>query len=78
AKKRKVLKSKFENEEQELMIYTQEALEYSAITMDMLETYGKPIETVAQEALQFIIDSTPKCSRNLKPFLLGQNIDFDK
>ena len=78
AKKRKVLKSKFENEEQELMIYTQEALEYSAITMDMLETYGKPIETVAQEALQFIIDSTPKCPRNLKPFLLGQNIDFDK
>lgn len=77
-KKRKVLKSKFEEEEPESMIYTKEALEYSAITMDMLEQYGKPIEVVAQEALQFIIDNTPKCPKNMKPFLLGQNIDFDK
>lgn len=77
-KRRKVLKSKFEDDEPESMIYTKEALEYSAITKEMLEMYGKPIEVVAQEVLQFIIDSTPKCPKNMKPFILGQNIGFDE
>ena len=46
--------------------------------MDMLESLGKPIETVAKEVLQFIIDNTPKCAKNMKPFLIGQNIGFDE
>lgn len=77
-KKRKTLKSKYEEEKTPLMDYESKALEYSAITMDMLESYGKPIEVVAREILQFIIDNTPKCGRNMKPFLIGQNIGFDE
>lgn len=77
-KKRKTLKSKYEDDQATLMDYESKALEYSAITMDMLENYGKPIEIVAQEVLQFIIDNTPKCPRNMKPFLIGQNIGFDE
>lgn len=77
-KKRKVLKSKFEEEEAVSMDYEQEALTYSAITMDMLETYGKPIETVAAEVIQFMADNTPKTPKNMKPFIIGQNIAFDE
>ena len=77
-KKRKVLKSKFDAEAPTPMDYEAKALEYSAITMDMLEQYGKPIEVVAQEVIQFIADMTPKCSKNMKPFLIGQNIPFDE
>ena len=78
SKKRKVLKNKFEEEQSEPMDYEDKALEYSAITMEMLENYGKPIEQVGQEVLQFIIDNTPKCGKNQKPFLIGQNIPFDE
>lgn len=78
AKKRKVLKSKYEDDAVS-MDYEAKALEYSAITMDMLENYGKPIEVVAQEVLQFIIDSCPaKTPKNMKPFIVGQNIGFDE
>ncbi len=77
-KKRKVLKSKYDSEDAAPMDYESKALEYSAITMDMLETMGKPIEIVAQEVIQFIIDNTPKCGRNMKPFIIGQNIGFDE
>lgn len=77
-KKRKVLKSIYDKEEEQLMDYEDKALEYSAITMDMLYNMGKPIEVVAKEVLQFIIDNTPKCGRNMKPFLIGQNIPFDE
>lgn len=77
--KRKVLKSKYDTEEAPMMEYQEIALTYSAITMDMLEKQGQSIEEVAKDALQFIIDHTPvKCPKNLKPFLIGQNIDFDK
>lgn len=76
-KKRKVLKSIYE-EEKVPMDYETKALEYSAITMDMLERYGKPIEEVAKEVIQFIIANTPKCGKNMKPFIIGQNIGFDE
>lgn len=77
-KKRKILKSKYESDDAVSMDYETKALEYSAITMDMLESYGKPIEIVAQEVLQFMIDNTPKCPKNMKPFLIGQHIAFDE
>lgn len=76
--KRKVLKSKYEEAEQPLMSYEDKALEYSAITMDMLYNQGEDIEAVAQGVVEFIIKHTPKVSRNMKPFLIGQNVDFDK
>ena len=76
--KRKVLKTKYEQDDEIPMDYEQKALEYSAITMDMLETMGEDIKDVARGALDFIIEHTPKTPKNMKPFLIGQNVDFDK
>lgn len=76
--KRKVLKSKYEEAEQPMMQYQDKALEYSAITMDMLYEQGVPIEEAARGAIDFITEHTPKVSKNMKPFLIGQNIEFDK
>lgn len=79
APKKKVLKSKYDAEDPAPMMgYEDKALEYSAITMEMLEEKGIDVTQVAKDALQFIIDNTPKCGRNMKPFLIGQNIEFDK
>ena len=77
-KKRKVLKSIYDKDDQTPMDYEPKALEYSAITKDMLENNGKPIEVVAREVLEFIKANTPKCAKNVKPFLIGQNIGFDE
>lgn len=77
-KKRKTLKSKYDVGETVSMDYKEDALAYSAITMEMLETMGEDINDVARGAIDFIRDNTPKTPRNMKPFLLGQNIEFDK
>lgn len=76
--KRKVLKNKLEVKEEKLMDYEDDALTYSAITMDMLYNMGEDIVDVAKGTLQFIIDNTPKTPKNMKPFLIGQNIIFDE
>lgn len=76
--KRKVLKNKYDTDTEKLMDYEPKALEYSAITMDMLYNMGIDVTTVANEVVQFIADHTPKTPKNLKPFLIGQNVDFDK
>lgn len=76
--KRKTLKSKYDNEETQLMGYDDKALEYSAITMDMLYNQGVDIIQVANDLIQFIADHTPKTGKNMRPFIIGQNIDFDK
>lgn len=77
--KRKVLKSKFEAVDKIPMEYDEKALTYSAIKMETLYSEGEPIEVVAQGALKFIKGSLPeKVSKNKKPILVGQNIDFDK
>lgn len=76
--KRKVLKRKYDNDTEELMDYEDAALSYSAITMDMLYQQGQDIESVANDVLKFMQDHTPKCGKNSKPFLVGQNIGFDE
>ena len=78
AKKRKNLVSKYEDESKTLMDYETKALEYSAITMDMLYDNGKPIQQVGEEIIQFIKDKTSSTPRNMKPFIIGQNIGFDE
>lgn len=79
APKKKVLKSKYDSTPTELMDYEDKALEYSAITMDMLYNQGEEIEQVAQDVLKFIEDmSAPKTPRNMKPIVIGQNITFDE
>lgn len=79
--RKKVLKSKRESdieEPQELMTYTEKALNYSAITMKMLETKGKDIEQVADDVIAFVERNTLSKAKDGKPILIGQNIDFDK
>jgi DNA polymerase III epsilon subunit-like protein len=77
--KKKVLRSKYDVEEVKMMEYEPKALEYSAITMDMLEGIGEDIVEVANGAIKFIEEHTPKkAPKNMKPFLLGQNVDFDE
>lgn len=46
--KRKMLKNKYESDDEELMDYEIVALKYSDITMDMLYTMGKPLEDVCR------------------------------
>ena len=76
--KKKVLKKKNDDQEQELMDYTPAALEYSAITMDMLYSSGEDINDVAQGVIDFMKSMTPEGTpRNNKPFIIGQNIGFD-
>lgn len=78
-KKAKKLVSKYEEEKPVLMDYTEAALNYSAITMDMLESQGEDIKVVAQDLIKFIEDVTiGKPGMNKKPFIVGQNIGFDE
>lgn len=77
-KKRKVLKSKFDDAEPEEMEYDAKALEYSAISREILKTKGLPIEQVGADVVEFVRDNTPKCPKNMKPFFIGQNIPFDE
>lgn len=77
ATKRKVLKTKWDKENAEPMKYEQEALTYSAISMEMLEQDGVDIKQVAAEVIEFIKRNTWNKGRTTKPFLIGQNIGFD-
>lgn len=77
--KRKVLKSKYEGDDNaELMDYENKALEYSAITMDLLYNMGKPLEDVCREICDFIKRNTLPVVASNKPFMIGQNPLFDK
>lgn len=75
--KRKILKTKYEQQDAIPMKYEEKALTYSAITMDMLESMGVDILVVAQEIIEFIKKNTIVKKANLKPFFIGQNIGFD-
>lgn len=76
--KRKVLKNKYEEEEeQSTLAYEKRALEYSAITMDMLYNQGEDLEVVCNELLEFFKQNTLNSSKKYKPIFVGQNILFD-
>lgn len=74
---KKVLKSKYDIEEEELMAYEKRALEITDITMDMLYSMGKPLEVVCQEICDFIQRNTLPVVASNKPFMIGQNPLFD-
>lgn len=76
--KKKVLKNKYDTEDEELMEYGSTALNVSGITMDLLYQLGKPIEDVCNEICDFIEDSTLPVVASNKPFMVGQNPLFDK
>ena len=74
---KKVLKSKYENDEEELMEYDKRALDVSGVTMDILYSMGKPLENVCQEICDFIERNTFAVAGSNKPFMVGQNPLFD-
>lgn len=77
-KRKKVLKTKGEQLSIEIpMVYKQEALDYSGITMDMLRKQGLPLEDIAHETLELVKRCTLSKMKVAKPFLIGQNITFD-
>ena len=77
AEKKKVLRSKYESEEQPFMDYQDRALEYSAITMDMLRNMGEPLDAVCLEIIEFFKRNTFHTKPSCKPIIVGQNILFD-
>ena len=80
-KKKKVLRSKYEIEEESenenLMAYEERAMDISGITMTQLEQSGMNLEDVCKEIIAFIKRNTLNVSQACKPILVGQNILFD-
>lgn len=74
---KKVVKSKYDVEEEPLMEYGEKALEYSAITMKMLEEMGRPLEDVCDKIIDFVERNTQNVSSGNLPVLAGQNVLFD-
>lgn len=75
---KKVLKQKYDDEEEELMEYDDRALTYSDISMDVLYSMGRPIQDICQDIIDFIQRNTLPVVASNKPFLVGQNPEFDK
>lgn len=74
---RKVLKTKYELEENVQMEYGQVALSYSGITMDMLYNKGVDLTEGCNRFLDFVERNTFNVKPVNKPFLVGQNVLFD-
>lgn len=76
---KKVLRTRAEitKEENISMLYEQKALDYSAITMDILRQQGVNIVDVAKEIIAFAKRNTMSPGKQCKPILIGQNIPFD-
>ena len=76
---KKVLRTRSElaKEEQTPMQYDERALKYSAITKDMLHSRGLDLKLVANDIIAFAKRNTASVGKQCKPFLIGQNIQFD-
>lgn len=80
-KKKKVLKSKFDDGESlEWMEYNDEALAVQGITMDILKEKGIPLMDMVEQLLEWMDTITPPTSgrSSTAPLLVGQNIPFDE
>lgn len=77
--KRKVLHTRREQalEADAPMRYEQAALDYSAITMELLRSQGANIRKIAEEVIAFAGRNTLSGGKQCKPVLIGQNIAFD-
>jgi len=76
--KKKVLKSKYEEEDAPLLEYNEGAEKATGITMAMLEEKGTDIEEVAEKILDFISTNAALVKKKAeRPFFIGQNIIFD-
>lgn len=80
APKRKVLKTRQQQAAEvwaEPMDYEEEALSYTAITMDVLRARGMDLRQVAADVIGFAREHTLSKGARFKPILIGQNIPFD-
>lgn len=61
------------------LIYEQKALDYTGITMDMLNDEGKGIVEVAKEVFEKLKEANNRQEKSpgLKPVLVGHNVQFD-
>lgn len=59
--------------------YNQQALDYTGITMDRLESQGKPLKEVVTEVAAFFkeMKTITSNSHTKKPILVGHNFGFD-
>ena len=57
--------------------YSDKALSYTNVTMDLLEESGQDINVVMGDMIDMFKDANPTGARNYKPVILGQNITFD-
>lgn len=74
---KRALKSKFDIQDPPKMEYSERALEYSDITMDMLEEKGIQLQAFCEAVIDFFKRNSFDTQKNYKPFLVGQNITFD-
>lgn len=70
-------RSEIAREDNKPMNYEDKALEYSAITMQMLLQQGVDINKVAADIIAFAKRNTISTGKQCKPILIGQNIPFD-
>ena len=78
--RRKVLRTRHEQAKEAGVVpmkYEQTALDYSAITMEMLRTQGVDMKTAAGEIIAFAKRSALSKGNQCKPILIGQNVTFD-
>ena len=78
--RRKVLRTRHEQAKEAGLVpmkYEQTALDYSAITMEMLRTQGVDMKTAAGEIIAFAKRSALSKGNQCKPILIGQNVTFD-
>lgn len=75
--KKVVSKRDRDDKDPELYIYTDIALKYTNLTLDILYKKGKNVYDVMDDMLEMFKKANPKNTNNYKPFLLGQNIKFD-
>jgi len=57
--------------------YTEKALSYTNVTMELLDEKGQDIMVVMAEMIDIFKLANPTNARNYKPIILGQNITFD-
>lgn len=72
-----IKKSSRSTDEENMFEYTDSALNFTNTTMKMIEDKGVHVEDVMSNMVEMFIKANPNKTRNYKPILLGQNVQFD-
>lgn len=74
---KKKLKTKYEVNDVQMMLYEERAFEITGITMDLLESRGLDLTSACEQIIEFIKKNSFDTAASCKPFLVGQNVAFD-